>query len=148
MRLVIDTNVVLDLVAFDEPSTRPLADAIKTGAATVHACAETLAELRRVLARPKFGPGFDAEAAYARYVAWAQLTTLPAVPAAVLPRCRDADDQVFLALALAARAERLVTRDRALLALAARTRRGFGFDICTPARLLAAIGDNGGPHGA
>ena len=37
-------------------------------------------------------------------------------------RCRDPDDQMFIDLALSARAQWLVTRDRALLVLARRAR--------------------------
>ena len=50
-----------------------------------------------------------------------------------LPRCRDPDDQVFLEAALAAGAECLVTRDKALLACARRT---LPFRILTPEALL------------
>jgi hypothetical protein len=46
----------------------------------------------------------------------------------VLPRCRDPDDQKFLELARACRADLLLTRDRALLELARRT----PFRIVTP----------------
>jgi predicted nucleic acid-binding protein len=38
-------------------------------------------------------------------------------PGALLPRCRDAADQIFLELALAGGAEVLVSGDRDLLAL-------------------------------
>jgi predicted nucleic acid-binding protein len=49
-----------------------------------------------------------------------------------LPRCRDRDDQKFLELAFAAKASVLLTRDKALLRLAGRTRRRCGFDIVAP----------------
>jgi len=45
------------------------------------------------------------------------------------PRCRDPDDQMFLDLALAARADVLVTGDGDLLALADK----FPIPIVTPA---------------
>ena len=41
---------------------------------------------------------------------------------ATLPACRDPDDQKFLELALAARAQCLLTKDHALLELARRTK--------------------------
>ena len=46
-----------------------------------------------------------------------------------LPRCVDPDDQKFLELALAARAECLVTKDHKLLELARRTK---AFRILNP----------------
>jgi predicted nucleic acid-binding protein len=48
-----------------------------------------------------------------------------------LPRCADPADQIFLEAALAARADFLVTRDRALLELARRNR-SMQFRIVTP----------------
>ena len=49
-----------------------------------------------------------------------------------LPRCRDADDQIFLEAALAARADVLVTKDRALLELNRRRTRALPFRIAPP----------------
>jgi len=144
LQLVLDTNVILDLVVFDDPGVRPLRAAIERAEVAVYSCEECLEELRRVLAYPKFKPSFDPAQAYARYAGWARVATLPAAPEAHLPRCSDPDDQKFLALAHAVRADRLLTRDRALLDLAARARKYGGFDICTPAR----IWDNRPRHGA
>jgi len=63
-------------------------------------------------------------------------TSPPAAERARLPLCRDPDDQKFLEAALAARAEFLLTRDRALLELARRAghaqRRAVPFRILTP----------------
>ena len=59
-------------------------------------------------------------------------------PPANTPRllCADADDQVFLDLALAERAGWLITRDKALLALRARARR-HGLAIGAPEQWMA-----------
>ena len=56
-----------------------------------------------------------------------------------LPVCRDPDDQKFLALAFACRADFLVTKDRMLLELARRKIRRAPFGIVTPAQLNAAL---------
>ncbi len=54
--------------------------------------------------------------------------------------CRDPDDDKFIACALAARAEFLVTEDQDLLALD-----GYeGLRIVTPAQFLEALGLEGG----
>ena len=57
-----------------------------------------------------------------------------------LPKCKDRDDQKFLELAHAARANWLVSKDRALLKLDKRTARDFGFRIAQPAPFAAACG--------
>jgi len=139
-RLVLDTNVVLDIVVFDDPGVRPLRAAIERGEVAVYTCEECLEELRRVLEYPKFRPPSGPAAAYARYAGWARRATLPAVPAPALPRCSDPDDQKFLVLALAVGAQHLVTKDKALLQLAGRARRHCGFAICTPLGLAGPGG--------
>jgi len=45
--------------------------------------------------------------------------------------CRDPDDQMFIDLAVEAKARWLISRDRAVLALAKRAR-AFGVEILTP----------------
>lgn len=128
-RLVLDTNVVLDLVVFEDAGVRALRGAIERAEVAVYTSTECLDELQRVLAYPKIAR----QDAFARYAAWAQCVPLPAAAADPrLPRCADPDDQKFLALALAVGAELLLTRDKALLALAARARRHCGFDIRAP----------------
>ena len=52
-----------------------------------------------------------------------------------LPRCSDPDDQMFLVLADAARADCLLTRDKALLKLG-RARYGLPFRIALPEEIV------------
>jgi len=118
--LVLDTNVVLDWVAFGDPQVRPIADAIERGllqAATSSAC---LQELRRALsyAQVKLDSAAQLQA-FARYTAYARVYAIPE-PGAIagMPRCEDPDDEKFLELAWHARASHLLTRDKALLKLA------------------------------
>lgn len=122
MRLVIDTQVWLDWLVFDDASVRGLRAALDTGRAQVLIDAACLAELERVLGYPLGGRQVDAHACLAacRKVA----TTVEAgtrTPAtrtpSTLPQCRDPDDQKFLTLAAGTGADGLVTRDRELLRL-------------------------------
>jgi len=53
-------------------------------------------------------------------------------PEVKLPRCADPDDQKFLELALAAGAQCLLSKDKALLQLARRTAREGWFRILAP----------------
>jgi predicted nucleic acid-binding protein len=131
---VIDTNVWLDLFVFDDALARPLAAALELGRVRAVRSAATCAELRVVLARPAFAAA-PAQPLLQRWQALAELFT---APAAAPWRCTDPHDQKFLDLAYAARARLLLTRDRALLALAARARRD-GLAILTPRALEGAL---------
>ena len=135
MRLVLDTNVWLDWLVFGDPSLGPLKAAVAKGRATVFIDAACEAELERVLAYDLGKHSLDA-ARQAACLAECRRITQPVrngkrEGCADLPRCADPGDQIFLEAALAAGADLLVTRDRALLDLARRGR-AVPFRIVTP----------------
>ncbi len=137
LRLVLDTNVWLDWLVFDDPSMATIRATVAAGRANVFMAADCEAELERALGYDLGKRVVDVSACLAesrrlaRRIEWvveeAERTRLPA--------CRDRDDQKFLEAALAAGAGFLVTRDRALLKLA---RRALPFRIVTPAGFAAA----------
>ena len=137
MRLVLDTAIWLDWLVFHDAGIRPMQDAVQLGRAQIYLDAACEAELERVLA---YDLGRHSIAAAAQAAALAQArrisrrieNALTSAERAGLPRCRDADDQIFLEAALAARADVLVTKDRALLAL---RRRALPFRISAPAEI-------------
>jgi len=132
--LVLDTNVVLDWIAFDDARVRPIVAAIEHKAVCLVSNEACLQELRRVLtySQVKLEPAARA-AALARYVAHARMFVLAAATvAAGVPRCEDPDDQKFLDLAWHAHATHLVTRDNALLKLARRLVELRGFAVLAP----------------
>jgi len=133
---VIDTNVLLDWLVFDEPSTRPLVAALHAGRLRWISTEAMLAEQRHVI-RGLVGSRWpaDPEALETAYARWATVLEAPARPATT-PRCTDPDDQIFVDLALARRAPWLLTRDRALLKLGRRTR-AVGTEVLTPAAWTA-----------
>ena len=136
--LVLDTNVVLDWVAFNDARVRPIVDAIESGALRAVTDIVCLKELRRALGYAQVKLDSTAQArAFERYVAHASLLRL-AETAAVpdLPLCEDPDDQKFLELAWHARASHLVTRDKALLKLARRLGQAQRFSVLAPAAFL------------
>lgn len=136
--LVLDTNVVLDLLHFDDPVARPLGRALRDGRVRCVVSAATLEEWRRVLAYPEFG--LDAARQAALFEAYQALSDRvdDAEVHAALPRCADPDDQKFLELAGASLAQALVSKDRALLKL--RRRCAARFRITTPAEAAAWLG--------
>ncbi len=139
-KLVLDTNVVLDLLYFDDAAARPLRHALEDGRVACVVADATLGEWRRVLTYPEFG--LDAERQAALAMQYQSLSTQADGRAADarLPRCSDPDDQKFLELAIASGAHALVSKDRALLRL--RRRCAPFFQVMTPAE---ASGWLGGP---
>jgi putative PIN family toxin of toxin-antitoxin system len=137
-RLVLDTNVWLDLLLFNDPRCAGLRAHLDSGRALALSNAACREEWRRVLEYPglRLTPA-AISAASARFDRQARMVTLStrALPWPALPRCRDPDDQKFLELACAADASVLLSRDLALLTLARRTRRLGLFDISTPEAL-------------
>jgi putative PIN family toxin of toxin-antitoxin system len=141
LRVVLDTNVWLDWLAFDDPSIAPIKAAVAANRAEIFIDAACEAELERALGYD-FGSKFTlaakaqgARLAECRRVARAIERAAPVAERAKLPSCRDPDDQKFLEAALAARAAFLVTKDRALLDLA---RRVASFRIVTPEEFAGA----------
>ena len=160
-RMVLDTNACLDLFVFAEPDVASLHAALQRGeavAVTNTACRD---EWLRVLRYPMLNldEGAIAAAIAAHDALLACLDdasvpteggehpcptgtaeradagpTLPEATTGVrLPRCADPDDQKFLQLAHACGARWLLSRDKALLALARRTQRDCLFHILPPA---------------
>lgn len=136
--LVLDTNVVLDLLHFDDATARPLRHALEGGRVRCVVSDATLGEWQRVLAYPEFA--LDAGRQTELLERYRSLALSGAVAAdSVLPRCSDPDDQKFLELAAAAHAQGLVSKDRALLKL--RRRCASQFWIRNPAETVRWLGD-------
>lgn len=53
-RVVLDSNVWIDILVFDDPDARPIRDALETGAITALIDVRCLIELERVLDYPQF----------------------------------------------------------------------------------------------
>jgi predicted nucleic acid-binding protein len=132
-RAVLDTNVLLDLWLFDDPSVRALRAAIEAGAVQALRSGECDAEFADVLGRAQFGLADGQQQQLLQR--WAGCSgPIDTVTAAPLT-CVDADDQKFLDAAFSARADWLLTRDKALLRLARRAG-AAGLCICTPATAM------------
>lgn len=120
VRAVLDTNIVMDMLHFRDGRTLRLQEAIAAGRVRCFGDAACLAELERVAAYPEFG--LSPAARDGLIAACRGMVEICGDAAAEaehrLPRCRDADDQKFLALAARCRADVLITRDRQLLRLA------------------------------
>jgi putative PIN family toxin of toxin-antitoxin system len=134
---VIDTNVLLDFWVFDDPAARPLRAAVESGQVNALRSGDSVDELTQVIMREKFELATDARFGVLRD--WDRLAT-PVERVFTAPfACSDRDDQKFLDLAYTARADWLVTRDKALLKLARRARRD-GLKILLPVAACAELG--------
>ncbi|MDR5779729.1 putative toxin-antitoxin system toxin component, PIN family [Caballeronia sp. LZ065] len=134
LRVVLDSNVWIDILVFDDPATRPIHAALEARTLEALIDRRCLRELTHVLDYPQF-VRMEVNAATALATV-ARLTTLVeaslAEDAPPLPKCKDRDDQKFLELAHASGAQWLVSKDRAVLKLARRVARDFGFRIAEP----------------
>lgn len=129
-RVVLDTNVVLSALVFSQGSLAWVREAWQNGLLLPLASRDTVAELLRSLAYPKFKllPE-DQEDLLAEYLPWCETVMVPR--SIRVPRCRDPHDEAFLRLARTAKADFLVTGDDDLVALSS----NFEVQIVRPAQL-------------
>ena len=143
-RIVLDTNVCLDLFVFADPRWAPLLADLESGAVEAVTREDCRAEYLVVLhykhlpldehTRPASAARFDA---LIKVVA-------PAPKLVRLPVCSDRDDQKFLEVARDAGVDILVTKDKALLKLARKTAQAGLFRIMVPEAWLKTREAEGG----
>jgi uncharacterized protein len=119
-RVVLDSNVLLSALVFAGGTLGRFRSLWIRGTIVPCASKETTEELIRLLANKKFKLNMgDQESLLADYLPFVQVTDRsPKMHQANLPICRDPHDQMFLEVALASRADFLVTGDQDLLVLA------------------------------
>ncbi len=132
---MLDTNVVLGWLLFEDPSGVAIGEAIATGHVTWLASAPLRAELAYVLVRGISRWPCDVGAVLARFDRHATIAT-PHRSVVHRLKCTDGDDQKFIDLALDHGAFALLSRDRAVLRLARRAQ-CHGVTISTPDAWLA-----------
>jgi predicted nucleic acid-binding protein len=166
LKLVLDTNVVIDWLVFDDPFLAAFRQQVLGGKIVVITHEPAIVELRRVLGYKELkldtarqasvleryeaqttkwmgeGPAVDALLANSspqQAEAFAQLAIVSAPPLPRnFPRCRDADDNHFLELAWRAGADALVSRDNAVLKLARRAQK-HGFQILNVPQMTLTV---------
>ena len=131
-RVVLDTNVVLSALGFGGGTPGAVRAAWQSGRFQPLISSTTAEELIRVLAYPKFMLTLtEREELLSDYLPWCKVVRVPAHPPAV-PRLRDSNDRPFLEVAVAGKANALVTGDGDLIAIAKR----FRIPIMAPATFL------------
>lgn len=137
MQAVFDTNVLVSALLWHGPP-HALLEEVRNGSIALISSPALLAELADVIGRVKF-EAILTRANTSREQALAQVRQLAEVvdpPPLPRPVCRGPDDDAVLALALAAKADWIVSGDDDLLLL--QTYEGIA--IITPAQALLRIG--------
>lgn len=131
-RVVIDTNVLVSALLFGGGTPGEVRALWQRRAIAPLVSTATAQELLRVLAYPKFDLSpREREELLADYLPYARAVRVPEKTALI--RCRDPFDTPFLQLAVAGKADALVSGDKDLLALAC----SFVVPILAPAEFIA-----------
>ena len=116
-RVVLDTNCVVSALLFSKQSMAWLRHSWQKAHITPLASKESVSELMRVLAYPKFKLSkAEQTLLLADFLPYTETIVIAQIPDG-LPIIRDPDDQKFLILAVVGQAEVLVTGDADILAI-------------------------------
>lgn len=116
---VIDTNVVLDLIYWEDPHSEDLRRALEEGRIHALRSDEAVMELAEVLSRPAFTGDEDEAARLAAL--WCSMSVpvdeekIREAADVITVQCRDPLDQKFFTLTLAGGAKLLVSKDKLVL---------------------------------
>ncbi|MEN9867444.1 MAG: hypothetical protein RL748_3034 [Pseudomonadota bacterium] len=131
--LVLDTNVCLDLFVFRDPRWAALMQALQQGQYRAVTRPDCRMEWLVVLTYRQLKLDEAAQAACAaEFDSLIACAEYPNTSGINLPRCSDGDDQKFLELARDSKAQTLISKDKAVLKLARKTRQAGMFGILTP----------------
>lgn len=111
--LVLDTNIVLDLLVFQDPRSQWIRDGIDQDRFELIYSSEMLLELTDVIARPEFAQNSNDQSTLLS--SWTQIAIHKPTPPRCSFRCDDPDDQVFIDLAYHYRPSHLLSKDRKVL---------------------------------
>jgi predicted nucleic acid-binding protein len=119
--LILDTNIVLDVFVFKDAAAQPIRDGLAARSLDWIATTPMRIELERVLGYPQIVPrlafyALSAGDVLAHFDAHARLVPVPAKASVT---CSDADDQMFIDLAVAHRST-LLSKDKAVTSMAKR----------------------------
>lgn len=136
-RVVLDTNVLLSALLFHGGRLAWLRHAWQSERITPLASNDTINELIRVLAYPKFKlTAEEQKHLLGDYLPWCETVNVQKAENANLPFCRDPKDVQFLVLAITAEADAIVTGDKDLLEITA-----YEVSILTPAAFAQRMGN-------
>ena len=131
-RVILDTNVCLDLFVFRDPRWSRLLSALQTREIEAVTREDCRNEWLRVLDYPNLPLDTESKMQAMKEFDALIVCAAPELCSTPLPLCTDKDDQKFLELARDACADCLITKDKALLKLARKTASTGLFRIVQP----------------
>ena len=118
--VVLDTNILLDILVFDDQRAHPLRAALEAQLIDAVATQNTVDEFLDVIGRSQFGLSVEQQKLIAlQWKGWARLIADQEVIIAPW-KCKDRDDQVFINLAYSLRPATLISKDKQVLKIAKR----------------------------
>jgi putative PIN family toxin of toxin-antitoxin system len=118
--VILDTNILLDILVFDEELAHPLREALEMKSVDAVSTPRMVDEFLDVIARPQFElSAGDQETIATQWSVWCRLVDDESLQPAPW-KCRDRDDQVFINLSYALRPATLISKDKQVLKLAKR----------------------------
>jgi putative PIN family toxin of toxin-antitoxin system len=118
--VILDTNILLDILVFDDQRAHPLRAALSNQELDALVTEDTLDELIDVISRPQFSLDKQKQAEIlSQWRNWSRLVKQSDLQVAPW-KCKDRDDQVFLNLAFSFKPSTLISKDKLVLKLAKR----------------------------
>jgi putative PIN family toxin of toxin-antitoxin system len=118
--VILDTNILLDILVFDEELAHPLREALEMKSVDAVSTPRMVAEFLDVIARPQFELSVGAQKEIAtQWGLWCRMVDDESLQLAPW-KCRDRDDQVFINLSYSLRPATLISKDKQVLKLAKR----------------------------
>ena len=144
-RLVLDTNVCLDLFVYRDQRWQRLLQSMENGEVACITREDCRTEWTLVLEYSRFALDDRAkQSARDEFDRLILMTDTYPPTEMTLPVCKDRDDQKFLELAATSNAHYLISKDKALLKLARRVRKLGLFEITTPEQWVARSENDAG----
>jgi len=121
--VVLDTNILLDVLVFDDSRAHPLRAALIAGSLDAVATDKTLAEFLDVIGREQFSLSQERQQEIMfQWRSWSRLINDQVLEAAPW-KCKDRDDQVFINLAYTLKPAILISKDKMVLKIAKRAQK-------------------------
>lgn len=118
--VILDTNILLDILVFDDQRAHPLRAALSGQELDALVTEDTLDELMDVISRPQFSLDKQKQAEILlQWQSWSRLVKQSDLQVAPW-KCKDRDDQVFINLAFSFKPSTLISKDKLVLKLAKR----------------------------
>ena len=118
--VVLDTNILLDVLVFDDERAHPLRAALDAKQLDAVATDKTFAEFLDVIGREQFSLDKDQQVLISeQWKNWARIVSDDELCQAPW-KCKDRDDQVFINLAYSLRPSALISKDKQVLKIAKR----------------------------